>query len=271
MKFTYFIPAFAIVLNSISCSPKSKKDPQPTENQNITSIKKGNRIFHEITNDALGNPTIITEELPDYGSGYQTILKIGYEKNLAKTISLETKGYSGMVEYTINYINANEVTIEHKSSLPSPKWLSKATLKFNGHGLVETIMTEMDVFTRTYNYRYNENDNLIYAESLNSSLPIIYENYDDKPNPFYAKAKLWAIISTIEYLNFGTALEFPICKNNPLKSHYQDNSFAEKLIYSYDKNSYPVKISEYYSPKGISAKDSDYELDDDVLKLTYEK
>ncbi|UTA69062.1 hypothetical protein [Emticicia sp. 21SJ11W-3] len=287
MKLQYFIPAIVIVLNTISCTPKNTKDPQPVEDtkpienpkpvedtkpvenpqpvisQNINYVSKGNYYFQEITYDASGNPTIVREFLPTH----EATLKISYEKNLAKTMIFEPKNGSYNVEYTINYINANELTIGTKSYVGPSKWLTNASLKFNANGLVESITTIINGYSRTFNYRYDKNDNLIYAENLNESFPVIYEEYDDKPNPFYAKAKLWTIIELIERQNSGTVVDFAICKNNPRKSITQNNNFTEKLIYTYDKNSYPVKIiQQIYSP---SYGDGVYK--EDVIQLTYAK
>lgn len=287
MKFAYFIPVFAIFLYTISCSPKSKEDPQPDKdpnpvenpkpiedpkpienpqpviNQNINHVTKGNYYFQEITNDSSGNPISVRE----FMSGPEVTLKIIYEKNVVKKIIFAPKGVSFTVEYTINYINPNEVTIGTQSLVYSSKWVTNASLKFNANGLVESITTIINGSSRTFNYRYDKNDNLIYAENLNESFPIFYEDFDDKPNPFYAKAKLWTIIELIQRQNTGTVVDFAICKNNPRKSIFHNNNFTEKLIYTYDQNSYPVKIiQQIYSPlyeEGV--------YKEDVIQLRYEK
>jgi hypothetical protein len=272
MKFVYFIPAVAIALIITSCSPKKKQEPQPTEVQNIVSIKKPDESLLEITNDASGNPAIVKI--------YDTTLKINYEGNQVKTIDFKVDYRPEVVQYAINYINANEVTIEHTTpELPSKKWIKKAKMKFTASGLRETYTYESDAIMApfTFNYRYDTSDNLIYSELIvegKKAVPAtIYENYDKMNNPFFARAKLWSIIDMMAGLTVGNFLSFPISRNNPQKISSENYYGSDKLTYTYDKNAYPTEITQYsYSTSlQIPAKDSDYKLVNGVTKLIYGK
>jgi YD repeat-containing protein len=275
MKFSYLISAFAIVLSIISCSPKSKKEePKPIANQNITSLNRGGFHRHEMTYDSLGN--LITDRQGE--DNHEALLKISYEKNLAKTISFELNNYNQTRLYTLNYVNANEITIESDDRFGASQWLSSANLKFNASGLVESITTKINFYTYTFNYRYDAKDNLTYAETVESfTKPVIYEDYDDKPNPYYAKAKLWTIINLIKSQNFRLnrvyPFDFVISKNNPRKSFSQAHKFYEKLSYTYDENSYPVKVTRhtYVGSNDTPPLDSDYKLDPNAIEATYKK
>src|SRR6218665_729608 len=155
MKFAYLISAFAIVLSIISCSPKSKtEEPKPIANQNITSLIRGGFHRHEMTYDSLGN--LVTDRQGEDNN--EALLKISYEKNLAKTISFELNNYNQTRLYTINYVNANEITIESDDRFGSSQWLSSANLKFNANGLVESISTKINFYSYTFHYRYDAND-----------------------------------------------------------------------------------------------------------------
>lgn len=256
-----------------SCSNKNKVEPQNPVANKLSNASRKDDYNIDINYDANGNPILI-KETSDYRNH---IYKIAYEGEKIKSVILENlnpNSSTKVLNYEIKYISENEIYI------PSPPEGDREfKLTFNENGLlkksIENVTNYFGKYQYIYDYTYNSDNNLILEETTYSdgikAKSRSYDDYDQMNNPFFAKAKIWSIINSINLVHLRTYMPFPISRNNPKILTLRDYDAGNKLVYKYDKNNFPIEIQEYVYKKGTPdpPKDSDYYLQEENIKLSY--
>ena len=264
MRSINYVLCFTYVLFiTLSCSVK--ENPKPNNGDKISHFSRKNEFPYDykLTYDNSGNLETITSL--DY------IIKITYANNQINSLNLQsvTNGFTSDIK--VNHISERELFITSSDD----NFLQRIDLKFNENGFLEkSVRASVDWDTLTYQYKYNDSDNLILVES---SYPwrildtITYSDYDDKTNPYFSLHKTWSIINSIFRLDNILKLPFPIGKNNPRIITLDEYRGGSKLQYNYNEKGLPTEITEYFykgARKGPPI-DSDYWLVEGNVKMEY--
>lgn len=267
INYTLLIISFSII--TVSCAKNKIEDPKPDNELKISSInRQGEWPYNaSITYDNSGKPTTVKTS--------HLTLQITYLNNQIKSISSASNRSFIPNIYDVNYISAKELVITDSDS----KSFGKVNLKLTDTGMLESSVfssTNIDsnTFDFKYSFKYDASDNMILSELFTQDgyvSRIVYENYDNKINPYYSNVRIWSVLNGIFELDIMTKIPFPICRNNPQVIHYDDYKEGSKLQYNYNEKGLPTEITEYFykgARKGPPI-DSDYWLVEGNVKMEY--